>query len=94
MAEGPHKEQPDPASGQKQHPKQQHNPLRRTAENLPPPIFILLFLLFALYILFTSSLSSPEPSVVPDPKTSLTSSPNQQVVPDSSNFTMSSAEQT
>ncbi|CAM1508057.1 Fc.00g049050.m01.CDS01 [Cosmosporella sp. VM-42] len=90
------KDPKDPASEAQKHPDQQHNPLRRTAENLPPPIFILLFLLFSLYILFTSSLSSPEPSVVPDIKSSLASTPIPKVNPDSSssNFTMSSAEQT
>ena len=90
MARGPHHEPKDPASGQQQ---QQHHPLRRTAENLPPPIFILLFLLFALYILFTSSLSSPEPSVVPEIQTSLSPQSKSKVNFDSSS-TMSSTEQT
>lgn len=99
-ASGPHHERMNPASDQQKQQQRQHglhpqHPLRRTAENLPPPIFILLFLLFALYILFTSSLSSPDPTVVPDIQTSLTPllKPIPKVNLDSSSK-MSSSEQT
>ncbi|KAH7152058.1 nucleoside diphosphate kinase [Dactylonectria estremocensis] len=92
---GPHQNQ-DPASGAEQDPDQQHNPIRRTTENLPPPFFILLFLLLAFYFLFSPSLSSPEPSVVPEYNSLLTSTPTSSIIPDSpsNNFTMSSTEQT
>ncbi|KAH6987844.1 Histidine kinase [Ilyonectria robusta] len=93
--DGPHHKK-DPASGAEQDPDHQQNPKRRTTENLPPPFFILLFLLLALYFFFTPSLSSPEPSVVPDSNSPLTSTTITSILPDSSsnNFTMSSNEQT
>ncbi|KAF7551459.1 hypothetical protein G7Z17_g4964 [Cylindrodendrum hubeiense] len=92
---GPHHNK-DPASGAEQDPDHQHNPIRRTTENLPPPFFILLFLLLALYFLFSPSFSSPETSVVPDSNSPLTTTPISLILPDSSsnNFTMSSTEQT
>ncbi|KAF7555538.1 hypothetical protein G7046_g6528 [Stylonectria norvegica] len=88
----PHNDENDPASPREQ--QQQRDPIRSTAENLPPPIFILLFLLFALYLLFTSSLSNPDSSAVSDSKSPFASTPIDKVLPDSSPFTMSSSEQT
>ncbi|KAK7421327.1 nucleoside diphosphate kinase Ndk1 [Neonectria punicea] len=96
MAEdtGPHHNK-HPASGVEQDPDHQQNPIRSWTENLPPPFFILLFLLAAFYILFSPSLSQPDScSVVPDPKPSTTSTPISPVLSDSNNFTMSSTEQT
>ncbi|KAF4975712.1 hypothetical protein FZEAL_7536 [Fusarium zealandicum] len=91
---GEPRQQEDPA------PNQQRSALRRRAENLPPPVFVLLFALLALYILFSPPSSDLSPPVVPDPKSILssistsTSIPTSQVIPTSNNFKMSSSEQT
>ncbi|KAF5012434.1 hypothetical protein FDECE_1486 [Fusarium decemcellulare] len=100
MALEPRQRDRNPAASGNKHPNHQRNPLRRTAENLPPPIFVVLFALLAIYILFSPPSSSPSPPVVPDPKSTLSSTstsssiPTSQVIPDSKNIKMSSTEQT
>lgn len=82
MALEPHQQEDPASSGKKQ---QKHNSLGKTAENLTPPFFILLFAFLAFYIFFSPS-SSPQPSPIES-----TSFP---VIPDSNTIIMSSAEQT
>ncbi|KAF5022302.1 hypothetical protein F66182_5652 [Fusarium sp. NRRL 66182] len=66
---------------------------RRTAENLTPPIFALLFAFLALYILFSPPSSSLSPPA-PDLSSTSYSAPTSQVIPDKNNVKMSSSEQT
>ncbi|RTE83718.1 Nucleoside diphosphate kinase [Fusarium euwallaceae] len=97
MADVPRQKVENPAAGGDKHPNHQRNPLRRTAENLSPPIFIALFALLAIYILFSPPSSHLSPPVVPEPKPTFSSSsstPTSQVIPDQNNITMSSTEQT
>ena len=68
---------------------------RRTAENLAPPFFALLFALFALYLLFSPPSSSLSPPVPVCPSISTSSSvSSSQVIPDKNIAKMSSSEQT
>ncbi|KFA61004.1 hypothetical protein S40285_02767 [Stachybotrys chlorohalonatus IBT 40285] len=87
----PRHEDPAPASQSERQPK------RWTAENLPPLLFILLFVLFALHLLF-SPLQQPN-SVIPvaddsKPPLASTSSPHTPLDISQKSSTMASTEQT
>jgi len=92
MAAEEPRQREDPAASGKNWKQQQ---VRRSAENLAPRFFALLFALLALYILFSppSSSLSPPVSVCPSISTSSSVS-SSQVIPDKNIAKMSSSEQT
>jgi nucleoside-diphosphate kinase len=88
MAEEP-RQRKDPASNEKQQAQ-----ARRTAENLAPRFFALLFALLAIYILFSPPSSSLSPPVNLSSASTSYSVPSSQVIPDKNIAKMSSSEQT
>ncbi|CVK87352.1 probable nucleoside-diphosphate kinase [Fusarium mangiferae] len=81
----------DPAASGKTWKQQQG---RRSAENLAPRFFAVLFALLALYILFSPPSSSLSPPVDLSPTSNSHSVPTSQVIPDKNIGKMSSSEQT
>jgi nucleoside-diphosphate kinase len=93
MADEPRQRKDPAVSGNSNENSKQNR--RRTAENLAPPFFALLFALFALYILFSPPSSSLSPPVPVCPSISTSSSvSSSQVIPDKNIAKMSSSEQT
>ncbi|KAF5985183.1 nucleoside-diphosphate kinase [Fusarium bulbicola] len=91
MAAEEPRQREDPAANGKNWKQQQG---RRSAENLAPRFFALLFALFALYILFSPPSSSLSPPVDHSSTSTSYSVPTSQVIPDKNIAKMSSSEQT
>ncbi|KAF4441763.1 nucleoside-diphosphate kinase [Fusarium acutatum] len=91
MAAEEPRQREDPAASGKNWKQQQG---RRSAENLAPRFFALLFALLALYILFSPPSSSLSPPVNPSSTSTSYSVPTSQVIPDKNIAKMSSSEQT
>lgn len=91
MAAEEPRQREDPAASGKNWKQQQ---VRRSAENLAPRFFALLFALLALYILFSPPSSSLSPPVDLSSTSTSYSVPTSQVIPDKNIAKMSSSEQT